>query len=369
MKRITLEILSINNYRNCTAITLKPHLVLNVLTGENGAGKTSILDAIYTLTNGKSFFAHKEVYLYQEGSNYYRLEGTLAIDDNRFITEISSSESTKKRIKLDDKMMKSLAEYHGRFSSFMIAPKDIQILVDSSTERRRLVNKTLSQIDKTYFNHLLDYNKLLKQRNAALKNFQKTRQINRLLFEAIDEKILQPALYITQARKHYVEAITPLFQKFYNIISEGKEALSIQYKSSLQDQDFKEQLSQNFEKDCFAGITTHGIHRDDIEMKINDKELKKYASQGQLKSSIISLKLAQVAWIKNETNKIPILLLDDIFDKLDAQRVERLIALCFDQLKGQIFISDTELESVNLILKKLNIDYTHFLIKNGNIAE
>ena len=342
---------------------------LNVLTGENGAGKTSILDAIYTLTNGKSYFAHKEIYLYKEGSDYYRLEGGLSIDDNRFKSEISSSESSKKRIKLDEKLMKSLAEYHGRFASFMIAPKDIQILVDSSTERRRLINKTLSQIDKSYFNHLLDYNRLLKQRNAALKTFQKTRQMNRLLFEAIDEKLVEPSHYITEARQNYVSAITPIFEDFYNIISDGKEKLNISYKSSLDKDDFKTMFDSNFDKDCAVGITTQGIHRDDIELHINDKELKKYASQGQLKSAIISLKLAQVQWIKKETGKIPILLLDDIFDKLDANRVERLIALCSDHIQSQIFISDTELGRVKLILEKLNKDYKHFLIRNGDIVE
>ena len=368
MKRITLEILSINNYRNCTHITIKPHSELNVLTGENGAGKTSILDAIYTLTNGKSYFAHKEIYLYKEGTDYYRLSGTFAIENDRFTTELSSSEDTKKRIKLDDKLMKSLTEYHGRFSSFMIAPKDIQILVDSSSERRRLINKTLSQIDLTYFNHLINYNKLIKQRNAALKQFLKTRQINKLLFEAIDARIIEPANYISKARQKYVASIAPIFQEFYNVISNGKEQLDIDYVSTLIESDFKVQLSENFEKDCFAGITTSGIHRDDVELRINGKEIKKYASQGQLKSSIISLKLAQVEWIKQETGKIPILLLDDIFDKLDAQRVERLVALCFDHIKSQIFISDTELERVKLIFEKLNKDYSHYLIRDGNIA-
>lgn len=346
-------------------ISLDPNV--NVITGLNGAGKTSILDSIYYLTNGKSYFSNLDRYIYREGTDFFRTAGRINYDDQQYKCQISSSVQKKKQIKLDDKTIKSIAEYYGRFPSFMIAPKDIQILIESSVERRKVVNKTLSQVDKQYFIHLLTYNKLLKQRNAAIKSFQKNQQVNHLLIDALNQKMIGPANYIHLKRKEYVEKITPIFSNYYEELSKGKEYLSMAYKSNMLEYSIEDLLSRSWNKDLILGKTTEGIHKDDIVLKINEQDIKKYASQGQLKSAVISLKLSQIDWVKTITGKNPVLLLDDIFDKLDSERVEQLLRLCHCQLESQIFISDTDSDRVTEKLEKLNIPFKHYYIKEGKL--
>ncbi len=367
LKRITLELLSISNFRNCESLNIQLDKGFNVITGLNGAGKTTILDSIYYLTNGRSYFTNQDKFLYKEGTDFFRIVGNINNEDSIIQCQISSSASSSKKIKVDDKVMKSISEYYGRYPSFMIAPKDIQILVESSVERRRLINKTLSQVDKTYLLYLLRYNKLLKQRNALLKSFQKGQAVNQLLVSALNNKMVEPAEYIHNKRKTYVEKITPIFNQYYNEISDEREKLSIAYHSNLTDKSIDNLFENSFSKDLVLAKTTEGIHKDDIILKINEKDIKKYASQGQLKSAIISLKLSQIDWVKAETGLIPILLMDDIFDKLDSERVEKLLEICENQLKSQIFITDTELGRIKFKLEKLNIHYKHFNIAEGNI--
>lgn len=367
MKRITIDLLSINNFRNCESLKIRFHPEINVITGLNGAGKTSILDAIFYLTNGKSYFTNLDRYIYRTDIDFFRLDGDIIIEGNLFNVQLTSSVEKKKQIKLDDKPLKLITEYFGRFPCFMIAPKDIQILIESSVERRKVIDRTLSQIDKQYFIHLLNYNKLLKQRNATIKSFQKTRQINKLLLEVLDQKLLEPAQYIYNKRKEYFENIAPIFDKYYKEISEDKEQLGVNYRSNLVTESMENLLKQSFEKDLIVGKTTEGIHKDDMVLTINNQDIKKYASQGQLKSAIISLKLSQIEWVKTCKSKIPILLLDDIFDKLDSDRVEHLLRICHNQLQSQIFITDTDADRVTNKLEKLNIDFNHYYITNGKL--
>lgn len=369
MERIKIDLLSIWNYRNYEALKCRFSPFFNVFTGLNGAGKTSLLDTIYYLSNGKSYFSYRDIYLYRTGTDFFRLEADLYLNDEKSRIEISSSESTPKKIKMEGKQIKNRAVYIGRYPSFMIAPNDIAILLESSVERRKLINRTLSQVDTLYFKYLLIYNKLLKQRNAALKSMNESGRVDALLLETFNNKMIEPSNYIHEKRKIYTEEITPYVNKFYAQLSDDSEKLDVLYKCMLDDESLIELLKQNQRKDIYASRTTVGIHKDDLELKINGQDLKRYASQGQLKSAVIALKLAQLEYVRNISQKIPILLLDDIFDKLDNNRVQNFISICHDHLKAQVFITDTDNNRVIEQLNKLNIEHQGYNIELGKIIE
>jgi len=366
LERIRIELLRINSFRNYETVNCNLHNHINVITGLNGAGKTSILDAIYYLCNGKSYFTHLDSVLYKKGSDFFNLKGKMFNEYDAYPLMITSSRKGKE-INVDDKVIKSITEYYGRFPCFMIAPKDILILVESSIERRKLINKTLSQVDKVYFKSLLIYNKLLKQRNVALKSFLKTGRKDELLIEALNSKMVEPANYIYNKRNEYVESIIPIVEEFYNLIATDKESVSIIYKSKLGTSTLEELFEENATRDYIMGKTHEGIHRDDLTIKLNGYDIKKYGSQGQLKSAIIAIKLAQIEWVKSQTGTLPILLLDDIFDKLDKERVYTFVKLCVEKLQSQIFITDTDADRVVDTLKKLKLDFQHYIIEEGKI--
>ena len=369
MDLIRIELLVLSNFRNYKSLNCRFHPQFNVITGKNGAGKTSVLDAIYYLTNGRSYFSYQDQYLYRHGEEFLRLGTKLYSGDEAYKVDINSSVSTKKSIKIEDKAISSRVEFVGRFPSFIIAPNDISILLESSSERRKLIDKTISQVDRVYFSHLLNYNKLLKQRNAALKQMRESGQKNLLLIESFNTKMIDPANYIYKKRMKYVEEIIPMINLFYKEISDNSEAIKLTYISELNEVSFQELQESSKFKDMAAGKTTAGIHRDDIEVTLNNYPIKKYASQGQLKSSVIALKLAQLEYVRIITQKIPILLLDDIFDKLDGDRVQNFIMLCKEQLKAQVFITDTAENRVEDRLENLGIEYLSFKIDNGEIIE
>jgi len=341
---------------------------INVITGLNGAGKTSILDAIYYLSNGKSYFSHLDSYIYRKTTDFFNLKSMHFVGNDKFEISMVSGADVSKQIKVDDKQMKSIGEYVGRFPAFMIAPKDILILVESSVERRKLIDKTISQVDPVYFKNLLEYNKLLKQRNAALKGFLKSGRQDFLMLDAIDGRMEEPAVYIYETRKKYLQEITPAIQALYDRLSGGSESVSISYKSSLHKNGLKDLFADYRQRDLIMAKTHQGIHRDDLNMNLDGLDIRKIGSQGQLKSAIIAIKLAQVEWVRDKTSKTAIILLDDIFDKLDSTRVMNLIDICARQLDAQIFISDTESERVNTSLDVLKLNYTHYEIKDASIV-
>ncbi len=367
MNRIRIDFIKIWNFRNYERLECPFNFHFNVFTGLNGAGKTSLLDAIFYATNGKSYFSHRDQYIYREGTDFFRIEAQL---DAELTTplEITSSAVKGKAIKLDEKRLSRLVDFVGRYPSFMIAPRDISILLESSVERRRLINKTLSQVDPTYFKMLLDYNRLLKQRNALLKSMNEGMKVDPILMESINQKMKPPSDYIFEKRNQYTQDIKPLVNTFYKELSNASEILEIEYASELHESDLTALFEANKRKDMFAAKTTSGIHKDDIRFLMNNKELKKFASQGQLKSAIIALKLAQLEFVRQQTQKIPILLLDDIFDKLDQQRVESFLKICLETLNAQVFITDTDKERIISQLEKLKVDYTSYEIANGQIV-
>ena len=368
MDNIRLNRLRLLNYRNYESIECLFHEKINVITGLNGAGKTSILDAIYYLSNGKSYFTHLDSYIYRKTTDFFNINGFFQISEDNYELTIKSSRQKGKQITVDDKLIKTISDHVGRFPAFMIAPKDILILIESSAERRRLIDKTISQVDKSYRNHLIDYNRNLKQRNAALKAFQKNRNVDQLILDAFDGNMEAPANYIYEKRKLYLEEIGPVIAKYYTLLSEDKEEISISYKSKLNEIGFAELVKDSRQKDVLIAKSHEGIHRDDLSIQLNGMDIRKIGSQGQLKSAIISMKLAQLEWVKENTGIAALILLDDIFDKLDPNRVEKLIDICAKKLDAQVFITDTEKDRVCDSLKRLSLEYAHLCIENASIV-
>jgi len=369
LQNIELEFLSLVNYRNYESLNLALNADIQVITGVNGAGKTTILDAIYYICNGKSYFTHLDRYIFRTNTDFFRLEAKIKIDDESTQHRLSSQSGKSKSFQVDDKKINSLAELVGKVPAFMIAPRDILILMESSIERRKVMDRTISLSDRVYLAHLQNYNKILKQRNAFLKQANKKGLSENLLLDSLDNSMLEPSAYIYTKRKEYLAELAPFMSEQYKSLSEASESVTLQYKSELNEHTLKDLQKRNLRKDIITGKTNSGIHRDDISIFLNDKQIKKYASEGQLKSAVIALKLAQIEWIKLMTLKKPILLLDDIFDKLDQNRVRQLLKLANSEMASQIFITDTDKDRVVSALKELGMNYNALCIEDGKVIE
>jgi len=363
LQNIELKFLSLVNYRNYASLSLHINENLQVITGQNGAGKTTILDAIYYICNGKSYFTHLDRYI----TDFFRVEAKIKVGEEAVLAELSSKTGRSKSLIINEKKVSSLAEIVGKMPAFMIAPRDILIIMESSIERRKVMDRTISLSDRQYLLHLLSYNKLLKQRNAYLKEANKKGIKDPIILESLNKSMEAPSSYIVSKRQAYLLELEPLLAQFYEQLSGDAEKVNLTYKSELIHASLPELLEQNVRKDLILGKTSSGIHRDDISIFINDRPIKKYASEGQLKSAIVALKLAQLEWIKKMTGKQPILLLDDIFDKLDKYRVRRLLELADKNLAAQIYITDTDEERVVSILKELGLAYNTYNISNGKV--
>lgn len=268
----------------------------------------------------------------------------------------------KKIIKKNDKTYERIADHIGFLPSVMISPYDANLISDGSESRRKFLDAMISQTDSDYLFALIQYQKTLQQRNALLKYFAKNRTFDLDSLEIYNEPLTKFGTQIFEKRQRFVASILPTIQHFYEIISKGNEKVTVIYESNLNEQNFEEILSENLEKDRVLTYTSRGIHKDDLRFEMNGNLIKKFGSQGQQKSFLIALKLAQIKRIKDITNKNPILLLDDIFDKLDDNRVSQLIELVNQQNFGQIFITDTHRERTESVVKRINEESKIFQI-------
>jgi DNA replication and repair protein RecF len=332
-------------------------------------GKTNLLDAVYYLCMCKSHFGVKDNYIKRHQSTFFRLEGHFKKEKKSYKTVAKVIPREKKEFELNDVVYSKLATHIGTFPVVMITPFDIELAMEGSEIRRKFLDNTLSQIDATYLSALMKYNRLLKQRNIALKRMEKMRMVDDGLLDVFDSQLLEPAQLIHQKRAAFNEQFLPIFQEYYAIISKDQEKVSYTYRSQLLEGSLAELLQNNRQKDVLLQRTTVGIHKDDLVFKIEGFPLKKFASQGQLKSFILALKLAQYALLRKEKSCPPLLLLDDIFDKLDRQRAKQLIRLLFERKFGQIFFTDTHKGRLKEILEELNIDFKQFIVKFGEIVE
>lgn len=354
--------LKLFNFKNHSEKSFDFSPEINCFVGNNGAGKTNILDALHYLSMAKSFLGNLDAQNILHDSDFFAIEAEIQGEEKNDIIKVQLPKEGKKIIKKNDKTYERIADHIGFLPSVMISPYDANLISDGSESRRKFLDAMISQTDSDYLFALIQYQKTLQQRNALLKYFAKNRTFDLDSLEIYNEPLNKFGTQIFEKRQRFVASILPTIQHFYEIISKGNEKVTVIYESNLNEQNFEEILSENLEKDRVLTYTSRGIHKDDLRFEMNENLIKKFGSQGQQKSFLIALKLAQIKRIKDITNKNPILLLDDIFDKLDDNRVSQLIELVNQQNFGQIFITDTHRERTESVVKRINEESKIFQI-------
>ncbi len=360
-----LSNLSLLNFKNISQADLELSNRVNCFLGDNGQGKTNLLDAIYHLSYTKSFFNSIDSQNVMFDESLYVIQGVVKNEQEEYKLYCGLKKGDKKIFKKNKKIYKKLADHIGFFPVVMITPYDINLILEGGETRRRFFDALIAQFDKNYLFELLHYNKLLKQRNAFLKT--NTNSVD--LLEVYDDQMIEKAQSIHESRKKFIDEFKPIFNKFYKDISSNKEGVGLDYQSALHENTMKELFINNRTKDQLIGHTSSGIHRDDFLFSIKNNPLKKFGSQGQQKTYLIALKLAKFEYIKLKKNINPVLLLDDIFDKLDDHRVGYILNLIEKNNLGQTFITDTSKEKIPQILSNLNIESNLFWIENGNSSK
>lgn len=354
--------LKLFNFKNHSEKSFDFSPEINCFVGNNGAGKTNILDALHYLSMAKSFLGNLDAQNILHDSDFFAIEAEIQGEEKNDIIKVQLPKEGKKIIKKNDKTYERIADHIGFLPSVMISPYDANLISDGSESRRKFLDAMISQTDSGYLFALIQYQKTLQQRNALLKYFAKNRTFDLDSLEIYNEPLTKFGTQIFEKRQRFVASILPTIQHFYEIISKGNEKVTVIYESNLNEQNFEEILRENLEKDRVLTYTSRGIHKDDLRFEMNGNLIKKFGSQGQQKSFLIALKLAQIKRIKDITNKNPILLLDDIFDKLDDNRVSQLIELVNQQNFGQIFITDTHRERTESVVKRINEESKIFQI-------
>ena len=363
-----LSTLKLSNFKNYEGLSLDLSPRLNCFTGLNGMGKTNVLDAVHFLCLCRSHLPLSDRQLIRQGEIFFRVEGLFDSEAGKDKIAIKYKNGDKKEVERKGVPYARLTDYIGQFPVVMIAPGDIDLVQEGSEERRRFLDATLSQVSSVYLQNLLLYNALLKQRNALLKTFAAERRFDAALLEAIDRQMPAPAQVLFERRAAFTQAFEPVLQALYALISGDRESVTVRYDSDLEARELKELLTQNLEKDRVMERTTQGPHRDDLELLMNGLAVRRFASQGQMKSFLLAMRLAQYTVLQAEKGFAPLLLLDDIFDKLDAQRVKQLIALLLERNFGQIFITDTQRERIEHIVAGFTGEYKLFEVEAGRIA-
>lgn len=337
--------------------------------GANGMGKTNLLDAIYYLCMGKSYFNTPDSMIARHDSDFFRLEGQFEVNEKPEHIVAKVIPRKKKELERNRTPYPRLSEHVGLLPVVMIAPDDTYLVSEGSEARRSFLDNTLSQIDPDYLSQLILYNKLLQQRNALLKQFGESRTYNASMVEVYNQQMLAPARVLTEARERFMEQFRPVLQQAYEVISGGAETVDCTYRSKLKKTPFEALLLEAAEKDRLLQRTTAGPHKDDLIFTIAGYPLKRFASQGQLKSFVLALKLAQYQVLGQEKKTSPILLLDDIFDKLDRQRVQYLLKLLQNRTFGQVFITDTEQDRLAGIIQQTGQDFLVYKVREGSATQ
>ena len=327
---------------------------INCFVGNNGVGKTNILDALHYISVGKSFLGNSDFNNIKFGTDFFAIEAEIQNSEKEDVIKILHPKDSKKIIKKNDKTYERIADHIGYLPSVIFSPYDSNLISDSGESRRRFLDVMISQTDSGYLFDLIQYQKAIQQRNALLKYFAKNRNFDQDSLEIYNDPIANFGTRIFEKRKDFTHQLNPIVQYFYEIISGRKEQVSVVYESHLLKSNFLNLLSENIEKDKALTFTSKGIHKDDLFFGMNDNLIKKIGSQGQQKSFLIALKLSQINRIRELTGKNPILLLDDIFDKLDDTRVSQLIELVNRENFGQIFITDTYKERTESVVKRIS---------------
>lgn len=357
-----LKELSLTNYKNFESLKFSFDTKIICFVGLNGVGKTNILDSIYHLSYTKSYFNPIPSQNIKHGETFFFISGRYMIHDKEENILVSLKKGDKKIIKRNNKLYKKFSDHIGKIPLVLISPDDRNLIIEGSETRRKFIDGIISQTDKEYLNNLIDYNKTLKQRNALLKMFYDNSENIRKTIDIYDRQLSSDAQKIYDKRREFLNEFIPIFKSRYKELSNDKENVEIKHSSDISpDQNLYKLLKNSLEKDLKFQYTTKGIHKDDLNLNLDNFPIKKYGSQGQQKTFLIAMKLAQFDYLSKLDSK-PILLLDDIFDKLDDARVKQIINLVNQEKFNQIFISDTNKTRSENIIKKVNKSYKIFEI-------
>ncbi len=360
-----LRKLTLLNFKNIAESELHFGRGINCLVGDNGAGKTNYIDAVHYLSMCKSAFGMTDGQTIRHGADFFLAEGLYTTDHDRQEQVVCSfSRKGGKVLKRNGKEYERLSDHVGLIPAVVISPADSVLISDAAEERRRFLNAFLSTIDRQYLAALIRYNAVLAERNRLLKM-----QPDEVMLLIYDEQLAEHGEKIHARRAQVVSELQPLVAEFYRLLSEDREQVELHYKSELSERPMREILQAARQKDLVNEFTTAGIHRDDLSLKIGGYPLRKYGSQGQQKSFLIALKLAQYTLLAREAGEKPILLLDDLFDKLDAGRVEQLIRLVADEKFGQIIITDCNPTRLSRILDRAGVQYTLYHVTDGAASD
>ena len=363
-----LQNLRLYNFKNYASAKFDFSKQINCFTGLNGSGKTNVLDAIYYLCFTKSYFQNQDAINILTDQNEMSINGAFYKNDTVENTQLIIEKGSKKKLKVNNNEYPKLSAHIGEFPLVIIAPNDIYLIHEGSEERRKFIDSFISQFDKEYLYQLMQYNKALEQRNALLKRFNDLQYFDESLIASYNEKLISFGTFIFEKRKTFMIDFETLFLKYYNQISLQSDAISLKYESQLLNDNLSDLLLQNINADKAAQRTTKGIHKDDLLFEINNFPLKRMGSQGQQKSFIIALKLAQYEYLFNKTGIKPLLLLDDIFEKLDNNRLAIILTMIAEDNFGQIFISDTDKKRLEAMFKNLAADIKFFEINKGTLV-
>ena len=361
-----LETLQLINFKNYAEAKVNFSPKINILVGKNGSGKTNLLDAIYYLALTKSAVSSADTHCITQGEQHFFLRGVFWQANSR--SEISCAYQPGKKIfKEGINEYLKLSDHIGKFPVVLIAPDDTDLVKEGSELRRRFFDSIIAQLDHIYLDALIQYNQALKQRNSLLKMFAETNRFDAVALDTYDEMLMRQGRSVFERRKLFILEYAPVFRRFYNFIVDD-ERVEIKYNSELQETTFEEGLRQSRSRDLQLQRTTFGVHRDDYQFTLGDGDLKRLGSQGQRKSFIIALKLAQFEVMKKEKRFKPLLLLDDIFDKLDDFRIAKLLTLIKNDELGQLFITDARPDRTAALLTEIGVPSSVYVAGGGNLT-
>ena len=357
-----LKTISLFNYKNFSNVDFDFDIKINCFVGRNGVGKTNVLDAIYQLAYGKSYFNPLAIQNIKHGEDFFVIDGTFVIEDRTEQIVCSLKRNQKKVLKRNGKLYEKFSDHIGLIPLVIISPADRDLIVEGSENRRRFIDTVISQSDNRYLLQLIQYQKILQQRNALLKYFSLNHTFDSDTLSIYNSQLDELGHAIFEKRKAFLLDFTPIFNRHHQAITAGAEAVQLVYESQLLDHKLIHLLEENIAKDRLLNFTSVGVHKDDLSFEIDHFPIKKFGSQGQQKSFLIALKLAQFEFIKKQSGQKPILLFDDIFDKLDENRVSKIVQMVNDDEFGQLFISDTHPDRTEGIVKQTHQSYKIFTL-------
>lgn len=350
-------------------LSLSPHI--NCFAGPNGAGKTNILDAVHYLSFTRGFRHHQDKQAMQDGAAFFFVGSDWIKDGKTRQVACNFMKGKGKKLLINQKPVERMSDHIGQIPLVAILPSDTDLINGQSADRRRFLDMLISQYDHSFLNHLIQYEKILQQRNALLRLMAENRTFDEEQIELWDEQLIPHGVAVRHGRETFVEAFEPVFREYFAAIVSEKEQPSIRYRSQIDQNDadgWRSFLAQNREKDRVNGYTSGGIHRDDLVFHIDEHSVRNYGSQGQQKTFVISLKLAQYQLLEEKTSMQPILLLDDLFDKLDRDRLGQIAGLLQEKVSGQIFITDTSLPRLQDVFEGKDREVKYFAVKDSVVS-